>query len=339
MTRRSLPASAAGVAVAPVVSRAAVLAGAEPPGPGMGVVRPGRGLGITDALGALFGEIGIVVLAALTQLGDVWFLSALAGGLYLASTRPGNPLARRRGAFVLALPIVYVVTVQALKGVFMLPRPPDAGVAAAIPWLPSLLAPVYENAATAEGYGFPSGHALGTTLVWGGVALVTGYRTRRVRFAIAAAAVVAVSFSRLALGVHYLVDVVVGATIGAVLLLGLYRLADRGTDPGRALLVGVVIGLVGVLNQVSFDSVAALGGAAGAWLAWYALVDREPATPRTPTMVAVSVATLGLAGILLLALYLSVPPTPVTAIGSTVAATAIVAAPDIGQRVVAAAGS
>ena len=303
------------------------------------MVQPGRGIGISDALGDLFGEIGVVVLAALTQLGDVWFLFLLAGSLYLLSTRPGNPLSRRRGAFVLALPIVYVVTVQALKGVFMLPRPPKAGIAAAIPWLPSLLAPVYENAATAEGYGFPSGHALGTTLVWGGVALVTEYRSWRVRLAVAVAAVVAVSFSRLALGVHYLIDVVVGATIGAVLLYAIYRLADRGTDPGRAFLVAVAIGLVGVLNQVTFDSVAALGGAAGAWLAWYALVDREPAPPRTPAMAAVSMATLVLAGVFFLALYLSVPPTPVTAIGSTVAAAAIVAAPDIGQRVVSAARS
>ncbi|WP_273836386.1 phosphatase PAP2 family protein [Halococcus sp. PRR34] len=303
------------------------------------MAQPGRGLGVPDALGGLFDEVGVVVLAALTQLGDVWFMSVLAGGLYLASTRPGNPLARRRGAFVLALPIVYVVTVQALKGVFALPRPPDAGVAATISWLPSLLTPVFENAATAEGYGFPSGHALGTTLVWGGVALATDYRTWRFRLGVAGAAVVAVSFSRLALGVHYLVDVIAGVAIGAVLLLALYWFADRGTDPGRALLVAVAIGLVGVLNGISFDSVAAFGVAAGAWFAWYALVDRAPATPRTSAMAAVSVVTLALAGVLFLALYVSVPPTPVTAMGSAVAAAAIVAAPDLGERVVSAVDS
>lgn len=303
------------------------------------MAQPDRGLGIPDALGGLFGEVGVVVLAACTQLGDVWFLFVLAGGLYLASTRPGNPLARRRGAFVLALPIVYVVTVGALKGVFTLPRPPGAGVAATIPWLPSVLVPVFENAATAEGYGFPSGHALGTTLVWGGAALATEYRTRRVRLTVAGAAVVLVSFSRLALGVHYLVDVIAGVAIGVVLLLVLFRLADHGTDPGRALLVAVAVGLVGLANTVSFDSVAAFGGAVGAWIAWYALVDREPATSRTQAMVAVSVATLALAGVLFLALYVSRPPTPVTAVGSAVAAAAIVAAPDLGERVVSAVSS
>lgn len=303
------------------------------------MAQPGRGLGVPDALDGVFGEVGVVVLAALTQLGDVWFMSVLAGSIYLASTRPGNPLARRRGAFVLALPIVYVVTVGALKGVFTLPRPPGAGVAVTIPWLPPLLVPVFENAATADGYGFPSGHALGTTLVWGGAALATDYRTRRVRLAVAGTAIVLMSFSRLALGVHYLVDVIAGVAIGAVLLYVVYRLADRGTDPGRALLVAVVIGLVGVLNQLSFDSVAAFGVAVGAWFAWYALVDREPATPRTTGMAVVSVATLVLAGVLFLALYLSVPPTPVTAIGSAVAAAAIVAAPDLGERVVSAVGA
>ena len=82
-----------------------------------------RDLGVTDLLTQFFGDVGTVVFAVLTQLGDVWFLFVLAGGFYLGSTRPGNPLARRRGAFILALPIVYVVTVQALKGVFTLPRP------------------------------------------------------------------------------------------------------------------------------------------------------------------------------------------------------------------------
>lgn len=53
-------------------------------------------------------------------------------------------------------------------------------------------------------------------------------------------------------------------------------------------------------------------------------------------MAAVSVATLVLAGVLFLVLYFSVPPTPVTAIGSTIAAAAIVAAPDVGQRVISA---
>lgn len=280
-----------------------------------------------------------MVFATLTQLGDVWFLFLFAGGLYLASMRPGTSLARRCGTFVLALPIVYIVTIQALKGVFALPRPPEAGVVATIRWIPTLLVPVFENAATAEGYGFPSGHALGTTLVWGGAALVLDYRSRRFRLAVAGAAVVLVSFSRLALRIHYLVDMVGGAVIGAVVLYAVYRLTDRGTDPGRALLTAVAIGFVGLVNTVTFDSVAAFGGATGAWLAWYALVDQEPATARTEAMAAVNVAILVLAGLLFISLYLSVPPAPVTAIGSAIAATALVGAPSLGERVVGVVGS
>jgi len=79
---------------------------------------------------------------------------------------------------------------------------------------PSLVAPV----ATAMGKSFPSGHAMGSTVVYGALLLVflpLIPRRRRVAAITAAVVVVlAIGFSRLALGVHYISDVLGGYVLG-----------------------------------------------------------------------------------------------------------------------------
>ncbi|MCF2526452.1 phosphatase PAP2 family protein [Yinghuangia soli] len=81
---------------------------------------------------------------------------------------------------------------------------------------------------TAEGFSFPSGHALNGVLGCG--VLVIGlwpYLPRRARPAVVAVAVVSavgVGFTRIALGVHYLSDVVAGWALGIVVL-GVFWLA------------------------------------------------------------------------------------------------------------------
>ncbi len=79
---------------------------------------------------------------------------------------------------------------------------------------PSLVDPV----ATATGKSFPSGHAMGSTVVYGALILVfLPLLARRWQVAVVAAAttvVLAIGFSRLALGVHYISDVVGGYVLG-----------------------------------------------------------------------------------------------------------------------------
>jgi len=97
--------------------------------------------------------------------------------------------------------------------------------------------------------GVPERHTFGSTLVWGGFALIVGEGKRsRAWLAFAGAVVGIVSLSRLVLGVHYLVDVVVGVGLGLVVLGALYVVADRGTVPGRVLLVSVGVGVLGLLQ-------------------------------------------------------------------------------------------
>ena len=79
---------------------------------------------------------------------------------------------------------------------------------------PSLVDPV----ATAHGKSFPSGHAMSSTFTYGALLLVfLPVIARRYRPAIIAGAallVVAICFSRLALGVHYITDVTGGVILG-----------------------------------------------------------------------------------------------------------------------------
>ncbi len=293
---------------------------------------------MTEFLDETFNGNWEVLFAVLTQLGDVWFLFLLGATLYAASARIEG-IDRRQGAFVLALALFYVATVQALKGVFTLQRPANAAVAPVIEWIPQVLVPVFENTATATGYGFPSGHALGTTLVWGGVALALDYGARRTRLLGAGVVVALVSFSRLALGVHFLVDVLAGAAIGATLLYALYRLSDRGTRPDRVMLAAVGVGVVGVLNTVAFDSVSALGATAGGWLSWRLLVDERPTRSPESTVLALSAGIFVVAGVGFGVLYFSEPSVPVGFVGSFLTAGAIIGAPDIAGRVVRAVGT
>lgn len=101
---------------------------------------------------------------------------------------------------------------------------------------PSLVDPV----ATAHGKSFPSGHAMSSTFTYGALLLVylpvVRRRLRPVLLALAVALVAAIGFSRLALGVHYITDVVGGVVLGLAWLaastaaFSTWRV-DRGCPP------------------------------------------------------------------------------------------------------------
>lgn len=293
-----------------------------------------RGIGVTELLHGAAQDPVLVVFALLTQLGDVWFLFLVGGVLYVAGGEfPRWGIDRRRGLFVLGLLLTYVALIGVLKGFFSLPRPPGATEPPGIEWIPPILEGVFVSITTGDGSGFPSGHALGSTMVWGGVALVVVEKNlSRVWLGFAGVVVGLVSLSRLVLGVHYLVDVVVGVGLGLVVLWALYVIADRGTDPGRVLLVAAVIGALGVPQGISFESVSAFGSAVGAWLVWHGIADSTPAHPSTRREVGASFAVLGLSGGLFALLYALEPPLLVTFFGSALALGGTVLAPLAGEK-------
>ncbi|QLH80264.1 phosphatase PAP2 family protein [Halosimplex pelagicum] len=295
----------------------------------------GRGVGVTDALHGLAEWPVVLLFGLVTQLGDGWFLFVLGGALFVAGEEfPVLGIDRRRALFVFGLALTYVAVIGALKGYFGLGRPPGATEPPELAWFPAALSVLLESVTTAEGPGFPSGHALGTTMVWGGLALVVDWGTARQRLGVAAAVIGLVSLSRLVLGVHYLVDVVVGTAVGAALLGALYRASEAGTDPGRVLGVAVGVGVLGLFNGFTFDSVAAIGGALGGWLVWRGVADSTPAHPTDRGEVLAGFAVLAGAGILFAVIEAFEPPLALAFVGTAVAVGGAVGAPLLGERAV-----
>ena len=289
----------------------------------------GRGIGITELLHGQAPWQVIVLFAVITQLGDVWFLFLLGGSLYIAGEYvPRWGIERRQGLFVFGLVLTYISLIGVLKNVFMLPRPPGAATPLPLPGLSMLLSGVIADMTTAHGFGFPSGHALGTTMVWGGLALVLDRESNRTRFGFAGVVILLVSLARLVLGVHYLIDVLAGIGIGILILGILYRLTDKGTDPTRLLLVAVGVGFVGLVINQSVESVAALGG----WAVWRVVADSTSAHPADRRETAIGFAVLLLAGGLFGVIYALHPSYLVMFLGTVFTVGTIVGAPVLSER-------
>lgn len=142
--------------------------------------------------------VGADVLRAVTVLGDTWLISAIctAGALGLALRRRWLLLAGWIAAFAGG-----ALLNVALKAVFQRERPAFD-----------------EPLASALGWSFPSGHAMGAMVAYGMVAylLVLRFGRAPAPFIVggASAVVLAVGFSRIYLGVHYFSDVVGGYLSG-----------------------------------------------------------------------------------------------------------------------------
>jgi len=285
-----------------------------------------RGGAAVDALRDLLPESLAAAFALVTQLGDIWLYVLILSLLYWYWDC-------ERAARIVGVALGAVALTLALKHAFALPRPPVAPPAlpAAVP---AAFEPVYAETVSAESYGFPSGHAVGSAAVWGALALWTDVGARRQRFAAAAGLVVAISLSRLVLGVHYLVDVVAGVAVGAAYLAAVAAATERASDgPALAFGAATVVALVGVaVSGGATDPLAVFGAAGGALVAW-TLAD-PPVTPWPRSAVGAGYALVTAAVVGAVAAVWLVVPLP----QSTVVAVAalgvggIIAAPDAVAR-------
>jgi membrane-associated phospholipid phosphatase len=149
-----------------------------------------RGVGGIEALRSLLPAWGIEAFATLTVLGDFLVVSLVLAAVYAFYDREG-------GAVALVAFAGGALLILGLKTALAMPRPPD---------------PV--TAVTVDGYGFPSGHAFSSTVGFGLLALVIDRGRRSVRLGLAALGISLVSVSRVAIGVHYAVDVLAGVALG-----------------------------------------------------------------------------------------------------------------------------
>ena len=227
-------------------------------------------------------DIVVVAAGLVTQVGDMWFVVA-GVGLLAVGHRTGASLSDdpwRDCLFLLVIALGSYSLSVALKHAFLLPRPPGAATATPPAWLPGLAGPAYEAMVTGDGYGFPSGHALKTTAVYGGAAASLTVWSARRRFTVAGTALGAVALSRVLLGVHYLVDVVAGVAVGAAFLSLVVRTTDR--HPGRAFGLATGLGLVAFGLSGSSRSALAAGVAVCGLVAW-TFTERSPRTITHPS--------------------------------------------------------
>ncbi|MFB6102762.1 MAG: phosphatase PAP2 family protein [Haloplanus sp.] len=236
-----------------------------------------RGIGETAVVEAVPAAL-VDLFGLLTALGDpVTLLLVVAAG-YLLADHLGVSRPRMATAFALALG-AFALTL-ALKHAFALPRPPGAAT---------------------DGYGFPSGHALGATVVYGGLAATfDGYGHDRIRLPVVAGVLIlVVALSRVVIGVHYLVDVVAGIAVGvgylaAALRVGPGWLPDRvgAADASRVFALAVGVGLTALAVAVVRDTVVAVAAAAGGWIGWRLTADRIVAATGSTRQLVASLAVL-----------------------------------------------
>lgn len=230
-----------------------------------------RDVGILDAVQSVVPEPVVVAMGVLSVLGNPFFLILLLVVAYWFGDR-------RRGAWLVAVGGGGLALIIVLKAAFALTRP---AVPPKVPpsAVPVLVRPLYESAVDPSSYAFPSGHATGSTIVYGALAYTSNWATPRRRLAVASVPVAIAASSRVVIGVHFPADVVAGVVVGAAYLLVMAALAKHA-DFDRidlAFLIAIVLGAVAVGVDPSEDSLLALGGMVGGVAAWTLLdVPRDP---------------------------------------------------------------
>lgn len=179
-----------------------------------------------------------------------------------------------------------------LKNLFQIPRPfvahPEIAEKAAF-------------VETASGYSFPSGHAQGAATFW-------GYLTTVVRAswfkAVAISVILAVSFSRVFLGVHYLSDVLAGMAVALVVLVAYHGALNFvktymvPSGPALPAVAGLVLPWVLLLLDRTEESFKAVGFIIGI-SAGYVLEESILAySVSAPLLTQVLKSVVGLAGML-----------------------------------------
>ncbi|MBP1988008.1 phosphatase PAP2 family protein [Halolamina salifodinae] len=290
-----------------------------------------HGWGVTEALAALPDWV-VLVFALLTQLADAWFVFAGLTLLYLLADERLASEPRRTGGLLVALGVCTIAATVTFKTAFGLHRPVGAGSATPPVWLPALLDRVFVDFATGDGFGFPSGHATSSSIVYGGLALYLDRlwdQRRRILGAVAVTATVALS--RLVLGVHHLPDVLAGIATGLAVLLAVRWVAGR--DPERAFLAAGTLGAISVVATLVFapehpeellKAAIALGAGLGAAVAWHRTGGDLPPVP-VRIAVPAGVVLGGLWG----GIYVAELAPVVSAVGSAIAVGGIVAVPGV----------
>ena len=221
------------------------------------------GTGSIDAMHAYLPPWSALLFAVLTQFGAMWFAATILAVLYVRGHR-------QLAVTVAGLLVAGTGTWLAVKIAYPVPRPgrllldPEA--------LPFMLRTVYAVALVDMGHRFPSGHAVTSTILYGALALWLSRPRPIIRILVAGLLIGLVGATRIALGVHVLIDVIGGIAI-ATAIMASYFLGNRilsSPDERFAIVIAlfgatgcaIVHLAVGILDPLVF---VLLGIAIGLW--------------------------------------------------------------------------
>lgn len=222
----------------------------------------------------------VPVFWVITLLGSAKFLMVALSLAYWNDQRR-----RRELLAVISVAFVAVSVTLALKYWFGLPRPPVD-----VRRYPIEPSPV----------GFPSGHTIAATTVYGGALVAMDEYRDRTTVLGAGALVALVGLSRVVLGVHFLGDVLAGFAVGLVMLGVLAVAIEKG--PAVVFGLAVVLSVPAVLvTTETGDAALAVGGSIGglAGAVWRTRAERFRSRAERAF---VNVAGVGFVGVSLIAI-------------------------------------
>jgi membrane-associated phospholipid phosphatase len=250
----------------------------------------------------------------------VWVVTLLGGSTFLMaglSVTYWNADEHRETVLaVVATAFVALAVTLPLKWGIGLPRPPESA----------------QRYVTADSpVGFPSGHTIAATVVYGG-GLLAADRYRNLRVALPVVGlVVAIGLSRVVLGVHYLGDVLAGFGVGLVLLGVLVFALRRGPAAAFGLAAICALPALFVAGDTG-DAALVLGGSVGGTLGTVWRVPDEGLDSRAERAV-LTVSGLLFLGAMVGTVEVVEPPLVVAGVAYAVLTFGIVALPGLVGRV------
>ncbi|WP_185903225.1 phosphatase PAP2 family protein [Halonotius terrestris] len=272
-------------------------------------------------------ELLVTVFAFITLGGDVGVLFVgLSLGYWFGprldeTTRPA-------AATTIAVAMLALAVVLAVKSYTAIPRPAAMPIDPTV--LPGGLADFVGGELDSDGFSFPSGHATGSTAVYGSLAVLLTVGRRRLRYLVAGVAIGLISLSRVVIGVHYPRDIIAGMLLGTLLVAGGVKLARDGDRlrpdrvfvlAGVAASIGAVVAWQGGHTEEVRQGVIGIGTTLGALGVWHRVGERLTDAPAVSLPVAL--AGIVVAGALWIGAYEGVFGLVGTVVGSAVGVTII----------------
>ena len=211
---------------------------------------------LMEWLQQFLGTVGVYLGSFFTMFGEELALTAMLGFLYWCYDK-------EYGKYIGTNMVVGIVWNPLIKNVFLRRRPYFDN--------PTIkcLKPVHSDAdimdIAAQGFSFPSGHAMNSAIMYGSLAKYK--KGNKILMALAVILPLLIGLSRVIIGVHYPTDVLVGWGVGVIVLFLFSYLQKKIKKMWVLHLIIFVTSLAGMFYCKTYDYFTSLGIMGGFFLA------------------------------------------------------------------------